>query len=159
MENKISVTVSPEVLVNVNKAIETIGQSFPFMINLKKDERRTLLKMGDKSIAFVNKSFDYARQNPAVSPVYLNMPEFEKDVVVVNTLTSVKHSLLQIIEKLDDTSLQAGSEAFNAALIFYNAVKGAARAGEPGMKTIYNDLQSRFPGRGKATAQVKANIS
>lgn len=157
MENKISVTVSPEVLVSVNKAIESIGQSFPFMINLTKDERKALLKMGDKSIAFVNKSMDYAKQNPSVIPVYLNMPEFEKDVVVVNALTSVKNSLLQIAEKLDDTALQAGSEAFNAALIFYTAVKGAAKAGEPGMKTIYADLQSRFPGRGVTTSKVNAN--
>jgi len=38
-------------------------------------------------------------------------------------------------------SLHAGSETFNAALIFYNWVKGAAKAGEPGMKTIYDNFR------------------
>lgn len=157
MENKISVSISPEVLVTVNKAIETINNSLPFLINLTNDNRKTLLKMGDKSLAFVNKGLEYTKQNQGILPLYLNMPEFEKDVVVTNDLTAIRNSLLQLIEKVDDTTLQAGSEAFNAALIFYNAVKGAARAGEPGMKTIYADLQSRFPGRGKVASQVSAN--
>ncbi len=158
MENKISVTISPEVVVTVNKAIETINNSLPFLINLTNDDRKALLKMGDKSMAFVNKGLEYAKQNQGILPVYLNIPEFEKDVVVTNDLASIRNSLLQLIEKLDDTVLQAGSEAFNAALIFYTAVKGAAKAGQPGMKTIYADLQSRFPGRSKAAAQVNANI-
>jgi len=51
--------------------------------------------------------------------------------------------------------MQAGSEAYTASLIFYNAVKGAAKAGVPGMKTIYDDLQSRFPGRGKNGGNIE----
>ena len=54
-----------------------------------------------------------------------------------------------MVEKLDDTTLLTGSEAYSAALVFYNALKGAAKAGEPGMKTVYADLQSRYPGRGQ----------
>jgi len=35
------------------------------------------------TILYINKSIDYERQNQAVTPVYLNMPDFEKYVVVV----------------------------------------------------------------------------
>ncbi|MCX6236738.1 MAG: hypothetical protein NTY07_04105 [Bacteroidia bacterium] len=38
----------------------------------------------------------------------------------------------------------SGREAYTAALIFCNAVKRAAKAGVPEMKTIYDDFRTRF---------------
>ena len=32
--------------------------------------------------------------------------------------------------------------------------QGGGQAGEPGMKTMYDDLQSRFPGRNRNTKRV-----
>ena len=37
-----------------------------------------------------------------------------------------------------------GSEAYTASRAFYNSVKGAAKAGEPGSDTIHKDLGARF---------------
>ena len=48
---------------------------------------------------------------------------------------------------MEDSMTQAGSEAYVAALAFYQSVKGAAKAKVPGADAIYNDLNSRFPGR------------
>ena len=108
--------------------------------------------MGDKTLAFVNKAFEYAYQNPKIVPSFLDLTEFGKDAAAVTNLKKVLIPLEQLSEKLSDTNLLAGSEAYMAALAFYNAVKGAAKAGEPGMKNIYDDLQSRFPGRGGNSA-------
>jgi len=149
MENKVSVTISPEAITNINEAIAVIIDNLPGLINLREEERQALPKMGDKTVAFVSKNLEYAKQNPRVVPAFLDMIEFEKDVVAVNDLRKVLIPLQQLTEKLDDTVMQTGSEAYTAALIFYNALKGAAKAGEPGMKTVYDDLQARFPGRGK----------
>lgn len=152
MENKVSVKISEEVNANILEAINTIVQNLPDLINLTKVERGTIPKMGDKTVAFVSKNLEYAKLNPRVVPQFLNVPEFEKDVEAVTEFRKVLIPLRQLYEKLNDTTLQSGSEAFTASLIFYNAVKGAAKAGEPGMKTIYEDLKSRFPGRGKANS-------
>ena len=153
MENQISITISEEAVANINKAIATINENLPDLINLTVDDRHQLPKMGDKTIAFVNKSFEYASQNPNIVPSFLDLTEFAKDTAVVTSLKRILMPLEQLNEKLSDTNLLAGSEAYMAALVFYNAVKGAAKAGQPGMKNIYDDLQSRFPGRGgnKAT--------
>ena len=150
MDNKVSVTISEEASANIQQAIAVIIDNLPVLINLKEEERQALPKMGDKTVAFVSKTLAYAMQNPRVVPAFLEMPEFEKDVNAVIDLRKVLIPLQQLVEELDDTTLQAGSEAYTAALVFYSAVKGAAKAGEPGMKTIYADLQARFPGRGKA---------
>ena len=147
MENKISFVMTPEALNNISKATETIVQNLPELINLTGKERQTLTKMGDKSYAFVSKALEYAKQNPKIVPAFLNITEFEKDTVGFDNLRKVLNSLLQLTEKLDDTTMLTGSEAFSEALAFYTAVRGAAKAGEPGMKTIYADLQSRYPRR------------
>lgn len=158
MENKVSITISEETIAGILKSIASIEQNLPFMINLTAEERQALPKLGDKSLSFVNKSFEYAKQNPKVVPSFLDLKEFEKDVLAVTQLKKILIPLKQLFEKVDDTNLQAGSEAYTAALIFYNAIKGAARAGEPGMKTVYDDLSVRFPGRGKVNATAAAEV-
>jgi hypothetical protein len=38
-----------------------------------------MLKMGDKSLAFVEKAHDYAAHNPTLAPSYLDMGAFDID--------------------------------------------------------------------------------
>ena len=155
MENKVSITIDEEAMTTISQALTAIRQNMPELINLKEEERHVLPKMGDKTVAFVNKTLEYAKQNPRVVPAFLDMVEFEKDVIAVNDFRKVLIPLQQLVEKLNDTTLQAGSEAYTAALIFYNAVKGATKAGEPGMKNVYDNLQSRFPGHTKTNDSSK----
>lgn len=154
MGNRISITISAEAITNIQAAIATIEQNLPTLINLTKEERHQLPKMGDKTIAFVSKNLEYAKQNAQIVPSFLDLAEFEKDVNAVTSINKVLISLQQLVEKLDDTILLSGSEAYSAALVFYNAVKSAAKAGVPGMKTIYDDLQTRFAVKSKTTTSI-----
>ena len=151
MENKVSITLAADAVTKINAAIATINSNLPALINLTAEERIALPKMGDKTLSFVTKALEYSKQNSAIVPQFLNMAEFEKDVNAVTQLNNLLRPLQQLTEKLEDTTLEAGSEAYSAALVFYTAVKSAAKAGVPGMKNINDDLQARFPGRSKAT--------
>ena len=51
---------------------------------------------------------------------------------------------------MNDTEQEAGAEAYNGILGFYNTVLDATSKGIPGARTIYDDLSQRFPGRKKA---------
>ena len=55
--------------------------------------------------------------------------------------------------------MQAGHEAYESALAFYNAVKVAARNNVPGAKVIYEDLSQRFPGAGRKTNNVEQPVN
>ncbi|MBN2743987.1 MAG: hypothetical protein JXR39_08855 [Marinilabiliaceae bacterium] len=154
MENKVSITLAAAAITNITTALATIEKNLPALINLTADDRKALPKMGDKTLAFVSKALEYAKQNPTLVPTFLNMAEFEKDVTAASSLNTVLKPLQQLTEKLDDTTLQAGSEAYSAALVFYASIKSAAKAGVPGVKTINDDLQARFPGRSKTPAEA-----
>jgi hypothetical protein len=45
--------------------------------------------------------------------------------------------------------MAAGSEGYQAALVFYKSVKMAAAQDVPGAKAVYEELKTRFPQRGK----------
>lgn len=145
--NNVSIVINDEAMQKITEGHRLISENLPKLFTLTPEERQTLPKMGDKTVAFVNKALGYARQNPQIVPAYLNMEEFAKDVEAVNKLFVVAAPLLKMAEEIDDTVLMAGSEAYAAALAFYTSLKAAIGAGESGLKYIYDDLSSRFNAR------------
>ena len=107
LENNISIQIDPTSLERIVAAVNTISAEMPYLLNLTVDDRKSLLKMGDKTVSFVSKALEYAKQNPQAVPSFLDVTEFEKDVTLVNSLLKVKYPLQQILEKVDDTSMIA----------------------------------------------------
>jgi hypothetical protein len=105
-----------------------------------------MLKMGDKSLAFVEKAHDYAADNPVLVPSFLDMAAFDVDFADVHGLWSTLTLIKQLEEAVEDTVMTAGSEAYHAALAFYHNVQAAAQDDIPGAKAIFADLKTRFPG-------------
>jgi hypothetical protein len=145
--NNVSITISAEAMQKIAEGFSTIVTNMPKLVTLTPEQRQTLPKMGDKTIAFVNKAIEYARQNPKIVPAYLNMEEFARDVDAVNKLFQVTTPIQKLAEEIDDTMMMAGCEAYAAALAFYTSLKAALTAGETGLKSAYEDMAARFPGR------------
>ena len=57
-DNRVSARITPEDVAAVQSAISTIKEKLPFLIGLSKEERVSMLKMGDKSRAFVQKTME-----------------------------------------------------------------------------------------------------
>ncbi|MBK8444875.1 MAG: hypothetical protein IPL35_16360 [Sphingobacteriales bacterium] len=146
--NQISASLTAADLTELLKAVAVIKEKLPFLVNLTPEERQSYARMGDKSLAFVEKSLDYAKENPQLLPPFLNVAEFEKDMLLVNDLRRLLRPLTAIVESIDDTVMLAGSESYSAALIFYQAVKMAKMMNIAGTDSIYEDLAKRFSGRG-----------
>lgn len=103
--------------------------------------------MSDKSVAFVVKNLEYTKTNPEFVPPFLSVTDMEADVNAIEQLRPLFKEIQQITDNLDDTLMLSGSEAFNAALLYYNNVKQAIKGNVPGAKTIYEDLSKRYTGR------------
>jgi len=137
------------------KLIEVLDMLQPYVVNLKPEERHAMLKLGDKSLAFGEKAFDYAKTNPVFVPPYLDMNMFENDMKDAVGLRVLLVTAQQLTMAIDDTTMVAGSETYNASLIFYHAVKQAEKQNIPGAKAIYNELRERYPGRSAKKANDK----
>jgi hypothetical protein len=145
-ENLISTTIPAETMaaINTNMTALTTALANVLLFNLTADDRKTMRVMGDKSIAFVQKALEYAQNNPALMPPYLDLTEAKKDFALAHDLYGILQQLNTLQRAVEDTMMVAGSEAYDAALIFYNSVKGASRVNVPGSEAVYNDLQQRF---------------
>jgi len=150
-QNLISFTIPDKEKAEIAAAINTLRDKLlPRLKSLKPEERMEMLKMGDKTTAFVHKALEHCAMNPELSPQYLDIKEFDSDIMAVDYLRSIYAPLTQITDSISDTIMLAGSDAYNAALIFYTAVRSAHRENIAKAGTIYEDLATRFPGKKKA---------
>ncbi len=149
-ENAVSIQIAPAELKKVLDAFKTIESILkPYLIALTPEERKQMPKMSDKTLPFVEKTLDYAQSNPQFAPAYMSVSELKIDMDAVAVLTQIYRPIEQLSEGINGTVMLAGSEAYIAALAYYNSVKQAAKMNIPGARPIYEDLSKRFPGRPK----------
>jgi hypothetical protein len=154
-ENLIQVNIPADDLQAIQDAIQVLTTRLaPHLISLTTDARRELPKMGDKTLAFGKKAQEYAQRHPDLVPSFISMELFNADMRGVDTLTNLQRSLLPLFTNLEDSLMLSGSEAYQAALVFYRNIKTATQSGVPNAKAIHEDLSARFPGgtRSKADA-------
>jgi hypothetical protein len=147
MEDKHSQSVPANIVAQALALVNQIKlMLLPYVTSLTPAQRHDLLKLGEKTLSFVQKAHEFALQNPNLCPPYLDMTGFNTDFDDVINLLALNNATLQLHEYVDDTTMTSGSEAYQAALVFYNSVKMAARQDVPGAKAVYEELRKRFPG-------------
>jgi hypothetical protein len=145
--NQISANLSASDRLAVMDAIATIRQKLPFLVDLTTEDRRTMLKMGDKSRAFVSKALEVATQNPDFLPRSFDVEEMRRDLVLYEALYPILLSLTQLQELVDDTYIAIGSEAYAAALAVYNYAKASGDV--TGLDAVIDEMGRRFTRRSK----------
>jgi len=145
-KNIISATLEPAKLQETLAAFKVIKDNLPFIVALLPQERQSLSKMGDKTLAFVEKALGYLDSNPEFATKYANPEEAKRDFDLSRDLYTVWQTAAPLIYDLESTMMMAGSEAYEEARSYYDSVKRAAKSNEPGAKVIYEDLKKRFPG-------------
>jgi hypothetical protein len=139
--------IEEKTLETITKNIEELRESIASHVTpLTPKERRKLPKMGDKTLAFVKKCYEFSKENPDLCPKHLDMHVFEADYKDAQGLITTISRVKQLQENLTDTQMCAGSEAYQTALVFYNYVKLHAATNVSGAKAIYEELRKRFPG-------------
>jgi hypothetical protein len=151
-----SFTIPDDDLQAVQAAVQTLQTKLvPYLVNIGPDEKRSLAKMGSKSVDFVSKTLTYASTNPQFKPAFVDIDSFSSDVTAFGVLRSLQQPVSQLADMLDDSLAITGSDAMNAALAYYQSVKTASKLNVPGAATITDDLSTRFAGQGPR-APVKA---
>jgi len=146
-QDLIAVNLPDDDMVAIKEAIATLSTKLvPHLKTLNAQERQELPKMGDKTVAFVQKALEYSQQNKDLVPSFLDLTAMAIDVKAVQTLRELAQGLNPLTDALNDSIILSGSEAYQGALVFYSNVKSAAKVKAPNAATIYNDLSARFPG-------------
>jgi hypothetical protein len=149
-QNQISIEIPQAVIDTVTQKLQECKTALaPFLQGLTADERLSMFKMGDKTVATVQKTKSYVETNPEFVPSYMDKAEFLKDEAVVSLLNPLNNLAAQLSSDLNDTIMLAGSEAIQNALLYYGQVREAHNKGIVTAKPIYEDLSQRFTRKGK----------
>ena len=150
-DNRISIEVTPSQLAAVNAAVVALKAALDGLTsNISEDDKRSLPKIGDKTLAFDEKCKIYMADRPDLVPGFTDPADILQDRDLVAALLPVMREIAPILSDLESTILLAYSDLYVADLAFYQNVKQAARRGVNGAEAIYLDLQQRFPGRPRA---------
>ena len=142
--------IPPAVLAQIDKKVdEILALAKPYLIPLTKKERRELPKMGDKSLAFVQKATELADDNPALVPGYIDVAELRLDAVTAARLLPIEQKLSGFVLDVNSTRMIANSEGYVSALLVYGGFQQAARAAQPGAQGAVDQLNPRFRGQSK----------
>lgn len=151
-DNRISAALTAANKTAILQKIDEIRALLPFLASLTPDERRTLPKLGEKTMAFDVKAANYMETNPKLVPGFVEMPELVKDRALFAPLYEIVRALGSLNNAVDDTATLVGHEIYIAELAFYQNVRQAAKRGITGAQTIFDDLKTRFPGSGATPA-------
>ena len=146
--NRISMVLDDAQIADIRKKFDALEQSLNFTIGLTVDERVNLPKISVANRTFVMDSQSALQTNGSFMPSYLNVTELGKDITLYNQLEEFTQRSAQLSEKLGDTQMLAGSEAYVTSLAAYRLFEAAAKAGLPGADAIYDSLKERFANQG-----------
>ena len=146
--NRIDTVISDADLAKVNTALNDIESTLSFLIGLTVEERVQLPKINVVNKSFTQDAINAVVNNSAMLPAYLDKTAMEKDMDLYLQLDKLAIRIRQLLEKIDDTQMLAGSEAFVAALTAYKLFAAAAAAGVAGSDAVYDTLKERFAGQG-----------
>ena len=144
-ENVVSIKIPKEDLNKVMQHLKAIDEILkPYLVALTPEERKTIPKMSDKTMPFVEKVMEYAELNPKFAPMFMNVPEMKIDLDAVTDLSPIQKLTDQLAGNLNDTAMLSGSKAYITSSAYYNTVKQGAKMNIPDAKAIYDDLSKRF---------------
>ena len=142
--NRIDEQLTSQEVTGINDFLTQLEAQFNGKLRtLTKTERITLPKMNRANVPFVKDAL-IAGKMANFLPSYFSITKLENDFTLFDQLAPILLRIAQLLEKVQDTQMLAGSEAYQTALAIYRMAQEAARNGEPGADAIVDKLKTRF---------------
>jgi hypothetical protein len=154
-EGRINASLSEEKVSLIKQAVQVIRENMPFLLALSPDERKTMLKAGQKSEGFLNRIATMAREHPELVPPAVDVISFQNDAELFDALGRFSPELTALTESIEDTRMVAGSEAMATGLMLYGIFKQAKRQ-VAGLDDVLVDVGARFRKTSKKTKKAAA---
>jgi hypothetical protein len=130
--NRINTTATAAQVTAVKTALQTIAANLPFLVGLTTEERVALPSINVSNKAFTEDAINAGVNNPSLIPSYVSVVNMKNDMVLFSQLDEIIMITKQLLEKMEDTQLLVGSEAYTSALTLYKLFGSAAEAGVGG---------------------------
>lgn len=135
--NFISSTISQDQINEIISAIDRINAKLPSLVSLTNEELSSLPKVSMQNIDFIHEVLDFADTYPDLVPSHIDVQEIRKDLRLIESISKILKPMKQLVKKLEDSALLAGSEAYIPSLAIYNSVKAGTTRSRTHHMTIH----------------------
>lgn len=142
-QNLISATVSPEDKADILQKLKDIKEKLNFLISLQPDEIKSLIKMGNSYLPFVDKAHEAVTAHPEIMPGTFDLEEFKRDYSLTKDLIPIMNEVNALAEGLQNTMMAVRSDAMNSSLEIYGAVKSNVDR-IPGLNVTAGEMSDFF---------------
>jgi hypothetical protein len=150
-DTPVVVTITPAQKAALLAKIAELAALITFGVGLSDDERKKMLKLGDKKAGWDQKAASYMASRPDLIPGYVDMAALAQNRGVRADLGDIIRALTTPMQALMDTSMVIGHQILKPELAYYSSAQEAAKHGVPGAQAIADDLGSQFVGPGSKT--------
>ena len=148
LDNLISLEFSDDELKEIDMAFKMLEKNLNHkMVNLTPQEKKKYGRPGPKFMPWIKKIVMYMKQNPELTPTYMNKEEFLKDVRIIEIMTGIKARLALLNEAVDDTNILVRKDLHQAGISYYRHLKLVAKSDIPGSTSPLQDLEAIFKSR------------
>ena len=153
-QNLVSLDLSADQIAAMDQAIATLEALTKPFITLSADDKNSLVKMGDKSVAFCQQTALVLSQNKDALPAGFDYTEMEDDLAAYAALQGRVLRIREVLAKMEDTQIALGSDVMVASSEGYALMKLFGKA--EGLTELQDAMRLRRPGRPRKDDQTEA---
>ncbi len=146
------VTLTPAQKAAILAKVAELAALITFRIGLSDEERKKLLKIGEKTAGWDQKTASYMAARPELIPAYVDTAILAQSRTARLDVDDILHAVGDVWQNLSDASMKLGNQIYKPELAFYNAAQEAAKHGVPGAQAIVDDLKTHLAKTASKTA-------
>ena len=141
-QNLISLSLTADDYAAIDQAIATLEGHLSGLIQLGVDERRGLVRMGDKSEAFCRQTLALMTENRGLVPADVGLDEAINDLNQLDLLRRRTIRLRQLAGRCEDSETALGSDVMSASLEGYALMKVLGKGSA--LEGLRQEISARF---------------
>lgn len=150
--NLVSGVITPEQLTRYESLMAEMEALFDdILIGLSADDRRSYGVMGDRTRVFAGHAQSMVHNHGALFPSSVDSAEFDRDLALYDNAMRMLRRLTPFYEKLGDTAMAAGYDAYQHARDVYAFAKVASP--NAGVEELVKEMRQLFK-RSKRTSNA-----
>lgn len=141
-ENLINLSLSDAQLANVDAALATLEAEFAGLVALSVRQKRSMLRMGERSESFSRQALQVISQNPQMIPANIPVASAVADLKLLDQLRPRIVRMTRLCQRANETDAALGNNVMAVALKSYSLLKLTGRT--EGVEELRRDLSTRF---------------
>lgn len=150
----VSLSFTDAQLTAIDTALNELEMQFSGLVGLTIDERKSLMKMGNKSEAFCRQTVSLLGQNPQMVPASLHLADSQQLLGGMDQLRPRMQRLQRLGERMTDTDMAAGATVMRTALQGYALLKVSGK--NQGLEALRETIGARFSRKPKVVVAKAA---